>query len=179
MKTRCRGWRFGYLYRMALFGSIPTLRAQLASNPAIAAALTYVDEIFQPDSPVMARIKSVPVGEPLRIDLAHGVYAMEQAYLTKARAAARLESHLQYIDIQVIVEGDEQMAVTDVKYCAVVENLTPSKDLIFYRDVPDASLLRLRAGEAAVYFPVDAHMPCLLVDKPAIVRKTVVKVPVL
>ena len=54
-----------------------------------------------------------------------------------------------------------------------------TKDLIFYRDVPEASLLRLRAGEAAVYFPVDAHMPCLLVDKPAIVRKTVVKVPVL
>lgn len=56
---------------------------------------------------------------------------------------------------------------------ALFLNLTPT------RDVPEASLLRLRAGEAAVYFPVDAHMPCLLVDKPAIVRKTVVKVPVL
>lgn len=179
MKTRCRGVGFGYLYAMALFGSIPTLRSQLASNAAIAAAFAYIEEIFQPGSPIMARIKAVPVGETVRIDLPHGAYAMEQAYLTKARSAGRFESHLQYIDIQVIVDGAEIMAVTDVKHCSVSENLTPGKDLIFYRDVAEASSLHLRVGEAAVFFPADAHMPCLLVGKPAIVRKTVVKIPVL
>jgi YhcH/YjgK/YiaL family protein len=53
------------------------------------------------------------------------------------------------------------------------------RDLATYLDAADASQLRLRAGEAAVFFPVDVHMPSLRVGaEPALVRKSVVKVPV-
>ena len=39
-------------------------------------------------------------------------------------------------------------------------------------------LLRLRAGEAAIYFPEDAHMSSLQAAGPQLVRKAVIKVPV-
>jgi biofilm protein TabA len=163
---------------MAVFGSLSTVRAQLASNAAFAAAFAYLDELSPPGSPVLARLLALPVGESQRLDLAQGVFALEQAYLTKERSVARMESHLQYVDIQVVVAGTEAMAVTDVRHCTVTENLTPAKDLIFYQDVPAASLLWFTAGEAAVFHPADAHMPGLAVGTPAVVRKVVLKVPV-
>ncbi len=163
---------------MAIFGSLSTVRMQSAPSAAFAVAWAYLDEVFQAGSAANARLLGVPVGESRRIELTEGVFAMEQAYLAKDRSVARMESHLQYIDIQVIVAGVEAMAVTDVDQCTVTENLTPAKDLIFYRDLPSASLLQFRAGEAAVFHPADAHMPGIAVGAPTVVRKTVLKVPV-
>jgi beta-galactosidase beta subunit len=53
------------------------------------------------------------------------------------------------------------------------------RDLITYVDGTDASLLRSVAGQVAIFFPVDVHMPSLqLRAAPVLVRKSVVKVPV-
>jgi biofilm protein TabA len=59
------------------------------------------------------------------------------------------------------------------------EDLLESKDVCFFRDVQAASVWRVEEGEVAVFFPADAHMPSLALEAPAIVFKTVVKVPVL
>ena len=53
------------------------------------------------------------------------------------------------------------------------------KFALLYGDYAAASQLRFRAGEAAVFFPKDGHMPSLRAGATAqLVRKTVVKVPV-
>ncbi|MBI5381293.1 MAG: YhcH/YjgK/YiaL family protein [Opitutae bacterium] len=163
---------------MAIFGSLSSVRSQTARNAAFDAAFAYLDEFTRPDSAALARLKAVGVGESKRIDLAGGVYALEQAYMTKPRAQARMESHLKYIDIQVVMEGEELMAVADVARLRVTENQTPAKDMIFYADADVASVLRFGAGEAAVYFPADLHMPGVAIAAPSLVRKIVVKVPV-
>jgi biofilm protein TabA len=41
-----------------------------------------------------------------------------------------------------------------------------------------ASVLRMRAGDVAIFFPADGHMPSLHWRDGGLVRKTVVKVPV-
>jgi YhcH/YjgK/YiaL family protein len=89
-----------------------------------------------------------------------------------------MESHRKYIDIQVVWAGEEGMAVIDRTRLTVTEDLTPAQDLIFYRDSEAASLLRFGAGEAAVFYPADAHLPGLAIGAPALVRKVVLKVPV-
>ena len=53
-----------------------------------------------------------------------------------------------------------------------------AKDLTKHADTGAASVLRVRTGDVAVFWPEDAHMPALAVKGPALVRKTVVKVPV-
>ena len=164
---------------MALFGSLPTVRSQLINRPAFQTALAYVEEILRPGSPAHQRLQSVATGDSVRVELGDGIFALEQAYVAKPRAEGRWEAHHLYIDVQVVVSGDELMEVTEVSRLQVAEDLTPAKDLVFFGDYADGSVLRVRAGEVAVFYPADGHKPSLAAGTPAaLVRKTVVKVPV-
>ena len=42
-----------------------------------------------------------------KVDLSHGVFALEQVYETKPRAEGFFESHRKYIDVQFVFEGDQ------------------------------------------------------------------------
>jgi YhcH/YjgK/YiaL family protein len=164
---------------MAIFGTLGTLRAQLARPDHFAATLAYVAEALRPDSAVQARIARIAAGVTERVDLSGGAFALEQVYLTKPRTEGRWESHRAYIDVQVIVVGEELMEVADAAHLAVAEDFRPVKDLIFYQPFDGGSVLRVHAGEAAIFFPSDAHLPSLRTGAAgALVRKTVVKVPV-
>jgi biofilm protein TabA len=164
---------------MALFGSLAIVRRQLVDSPAFERALAYVEEILQPGSEANQRLQAIATGETGRVELGDGVFALEQAYIAKPPAEGRWEAHHVYIDVQVIVSGDELMEVTDVSRLTVDEDFTPAKDLLFFKACAGGSVLRMRAGELAVFYPVDAHKPSLASGEPAaLVRKTVVKVPV-
>lgn len=162
---------------MAIFGAFQEVKAEV-KDPRFAAALAYVAECLQAGSEAQARIGRIAAGVTERLDLAGGAFALEQAYVPKARAEGFFESHRKYIDVQVIVAGEEQMEVEDVARLVVTEDCTPERDLIKYADTATASILRLRAGDVAFFFPADGHMPSLHWRGAGLVRKTVVKVPV-
>lgn len=163
---------------MAIFGPASTVNSQLASDGRFAAALAYAAEATRKGSETHRRIGRVAVGVTERIELAGGAFALEQAYVPKARSEGFFESHRKYIDVQVIVEGEELMEVEDVSRLAISEDFTPERDLIKYADTPVASVLRMRTGDVAVFCPADGHMPSLHWRGTGLVRKTVVKVPV-
>lgn len=164
---------------MALFGTLPVVCRQLAGAPSFQRALAYVEDMLRPGSAAQARLLAVPVGETQRVELGDGMFALEQAYTAKPRTEGRWESHRVYIDVQVIVSGDEIMEVTEVSRLKIAEDLTPEKDVLFFEPYGEGSVLRMRAGELAVFYPADAHRPSLASGEPAsLVRKTVVKVPV-
>lgn len=164
---------------MALFGPLATIRRQLPDLPGFAAALDHAAAALDPASPVHRRIAGIAIDGTDRVELGGGVFALEQAYLSKPDTPdARWESHRRYIDVQVVVAGEELMEVTGTAGLAVAEDLTPGKDLIFYRPWGPGSRLRVAAGGVAVFFPDDAHRPSLAFGSPAPVRKVVVKVPV-
>jgi len=164
---------------MAVYGTLDTLRAQLARPEHFAVTLAYVAEALRPDSAAQARIARIAAGVTERVELSGGAFALEQVYLTKSRNEGRWETHRAYIDVQVVVAGEELMEVADAAHLVVAEDLRPAKDLIFYRPFDGGSVLHVRAGEAAVFFPSDAHLPSLRTGAAAtLVRKTVVKVPV-
>lgn len=164
---------------MAYFGTVATVATQAAPAEKFAAAFAYLNDLFAPDSEAAARVRSVAVGETRRVELAGGAFALEQAYWTKTRPEGFFESHRKYIDVQVIFEGEEFMEVIDLAHAREKVSYDADRDLIVHADSADASQLRLRAGEAAVFFPADVHMPCLKTGpEKSLVRKTVVKVPV-
>lgn len=163
---------------MAIFGPLTAVRAQLAHDPRFTAAFDYVATAMQAGSVERERIGRIAVGTTERIELAGGAFAMEQVYQPKARPDGFFESHRKYIDVQVIVEGEELMEVEDVSRLVVSDPYNPERDLIKYADTATASVLRMRAGDVAVYFPADGHMPSLRWRGQGPVRKTVVKVPV-
>lgn len=166
--------------RMAIFGSIATVRAQLAHDDRFQATFAYLDECFRPGTEAYKRVRATEAGKQGRTELAGGAFGLEQAYMSKQRPDAYFESHKLYIDVQVIVEGEEFIEVSDIAKLNVKEDKTPGKDVIVYHMADGASTtaLRLSTGEASVLFPVDGHMPSVAIKESAFVRKIVVKVPV-
>jgi YhcH/YjgK/YiaL family protein len=164
---------------MALFGSLATLRAQAPQTTGFTAAFAYAEALLRPASTALSGLRGLAAGASQRVELGDGVFAMEQVYETKPRADGFFESHRKYIDLQVVVEGEELIELVDASRIAVREPYASERDLIIYQDAPKTSQLRLVAGEAAIFFPVDVHMPSLrLCAAPTLVRKSVVKVPV-
>jgi biofilm protein TabA len=164
---------------MALYGSFETIRAQALPTPGFAIAFAYLTELLRADSAARQRIRAISPGEAKKIDLGSGVYAVEQVYETKPRADGFFESHRKYIDVQALVEGEELIEVADLARMKIREPFSEERDLVLYTDAVDASQLRLFAGQVAIFYPVDVHMPTLRLGAgPTLVRKSVVKVPV-
>jgi biofilm protein TabA len=165
---------------MALFGSLSAVRAQ--ASPAagdFGAAWTYLDELARSGSPVQQRVQALVAGDSQKHELTGGTFVIEQAYDTKPRADGFFESHRKFIDVQVIFAGDEVIEVADVAHATVRDAYNPTRDVIIYTDVPSATPVRLRANEAALFWPADVHMPGLRAGATAtLVRKCVLKVPV-
>jgi YhcH/YjgK/YiaL family protein len=125
------------------------------------------------------RVLGVAPGETNRVELGEGAFALEQSYHSKPRDQGKMESHISYIDIQVLLEGEEFIEVTEISTLTVKENLTPGKDVIFYQDTKITSPLRLSGhGATAIFYPRDGHMGGLAIGAPTLVRKIVIKVPV-
>jgi YhcH/YjgK/YiaL family protein len=163
---------------MALFGSLPTVHAQLAPSPAFQAAFDYVARCLSPGSAEAVRIASLPVGKTERVELGLNVFALEQAYEAKPPAEGKWEAHERFIDVQVVVSGRELMGVIDVSALRLTEDYRDERDLMFFAPAEGGSTLKVGPGGVAVFFPADGHMPSLADGAPALVRKTVVKVPV-
>lgn len=165
------------LGRMAIFGPYQQVRKQMI-GARFAAALAYVDEVLQAGSAAHQRAVRVSAGITERVDLDGGSFALEQAYEPKVRSDGFFESHRRYIDVQVIVAGEELMEVEDVSRLVVSQPYLEERDLIKYADPAVSSVLKMRAGDVAVFFPEDGHMPSLRWRAAGLVHKTVVKVPV-
>ncbi len=73
----------------------------------------------------------------------------------------RLESHTKYIDIQFICDGAEAMGYTKAEGLICTEDLSAEKDLVFYKNSDEAIKVRLHKNDFAVFFPQDAHAPCI------------------
>lgn len=162
---------------MAIFGSLTTIRGQLAQDPRFASALAYLAEMLEPGSAARARLNAIAVGVTEKIPLEGGAFALEQVYLSKPRSEVFFETHRKYIDVQAVLAGEESMEVVDLSRLTVNVPYDAERDLIKYLDYQPSSVLRAREGELAVFFPVDGHLS-RAVTTAVIVRKTVVKVPV-
>jgi YhcH/YjgK/YiaL family protein len=162
---------------MAIIGSIVTAKAQSHPASVFAPCFGYLDDLFRPDSSAARRLRGIAIGETQKIELGGGAFVLEQVYRTKSRSEGFFESHRKYIDVQVVFEGEEWMELADLSRCVGKHPYEAQRDLLVYNDVSGSRLL-VAEGDAAIFFPTDVHMPGLCAaNGPAVVRKTVVKVP--
>ncbi len=163
---------------MALFGTIGAVREQLISSSNFGVALEYLERVLTAGTTENERVKAVPAGEMRRVDLAPGVFALEQAYVGKPREEGKFEAHNRHIDLQAIVVGPERMDVTARSGLMVNDDQLETNDVCFMDDVTDASVWTVKSGEVAVFFPTDAHMPSLRLEEPITIQKSCVKVEI-
>ena len=162
---------------MALLGSLAAVRAQIADPARFAAAFACVEGCLRRGSDWHRRLEALADGQTERADLEGGAFALLQAYRTKPKEEGRWETHRAHIDVQALAAGRERMETADCSHLTLEEDLTPGKDVIFYRPFERGSSLLLEPGVVAVYFPPDAHLGQIAVAGPELVRKVVVKVP--
>jgi YhcH/YjgK/YiaL family protein len=93
----------------------------------------------------------------------------------KTEEAARMETHKNFIDIQIPIGAAETMGW---KALSALENITdpynPEKDLTFYADKA-TTFLNVQPYEFAVFFPEDGHQPGI---GEGVYRKIIVKIRV-
>lgn len=88
------------------------------------------------------------------------------------------EAHRHFVDVQFLVDGEELIGVaTEKAELAIHQPYNADRDIIFYRDAPNETLLLMKPGNFAVFFPQDLHRPNLMIDGPQAIRKVVVKIP--
>ena len=85
------------------------------------------------------------------------------------------ESHRKYIDIQYKISGTELMGVGQLDTMTEEVEAKPENDIWFHRGPMD--YITVSQGMFAVFFPNDAHAPCISpASGPNPVRKCVFKV---
>ena len=104
------------------------------------------------------------------------IFALVQEYVTQNEEEKNWESHEKYIDLQLIVEGQESMGYFPVDRLEVKEDQRPEKDMIFYKETLKGSNIKFTNGDYAIFFPEDAHRPGCALDECSRVKKIVVKV---
>lgn len=163
---------------MAFFGTLASAFEQLDPQ-RFAAALDYLEKAADPSTPEHRQLFACPLDQVEKIVLDDENFVLAQAYMTRSRDQGFFESHRKYIDVQCVLEGEEIMEVEPTQRLAVTQPYNDDKDVIKYADTSRASTLLLKKGDLAVFYPEDAHMPCLTAgENPCKVVKAVIKVAV-
>ena len=102
------------------------------------------------------------------------IFALPEKYITKNPENAAWESHRKYIDIQYMISGAENMGFVQSCYLDILEDYNQEKDVEYLNGLGD--FVQVGEGEFVVFFPDDAHMPCLKIKENEEVYKVVIKI---
>jgi biofilm protein TabA len=93
----------------------------------------------------------------------------------QGREGARLEAHHRYVDIQLTIDGSEEIGWRPAEACRRPAGpFDAEKDIGYFEDRPDTWLI-VPAGHFTIFFPEDAHAPF---GGRGPIRKAVVKIAV-
>lgn len=106
-------------------------------------------------------------------------YANVDEYMTKLHENCKLEAHKKYIDIQIIIDGIEELDYTDVKALKISEEYDSARDVMFFQKSERVmNKVILTSGKFVVLYPHEAHQPQMAYkNSPVTVKKVVVKIP--
>ncbi|MBE6290848.1 MAG: DUF386 domain-containing protein [Bacteroidales bacterium] len=140
--------------------NLKNLRDYASLNPLFAQAIDYIENT---DLKALAPGKIVLVENELIVNV--------NEIGPKTKEQAKLETHNEYIDIQIPLTGVEQMGYTqrtdlpEAEYDVV-------KDLTLYEGLAD-DYLTVKPGMFTLFFPSDGHAPGIT---PTGLKKIIVKV---
>ncbi len=93
----------------------------------------------------------------------------------RTREMAKLEAHRRYIDIQMVLDGIEEMGWKPLADCYnPVSEHSMEKDILFFHDAA-ASWISTPPDHFCIFFPEDAHAPLVSSGQ---IRKVIFKVAV-
>jgi YhcH/YjgK/YiaL family protein len=114
--------------------------------------------------------------EPGRYKIAgDDLIAIVEKVTAKTKDMAKLEAHRKYIDIQLVLEGNETMGWKPLADCLnPISEHSLEKDIRFFHDAP-VSYVPVPPDHFCIFFPEDAHAPLVGTGT---IRKVIFKIAV-
>ncbi len=140
------------------------------AHPRFARAFKFFEELME---------KGVEDGKYILegTEIPEEIYVNFMTCALKKSEAPIAESHDKYIDIQVLIDGDDIMYLP-LESLDVNED-RPEKDIKKYAPalLENCHKIKVCSGSFAVFFTNELHAPCMTdMNMPASVRKAVIKV---
>ncbi len=142
--------------------------------------LDYLDRIEQYDGCWPQLVEAVKFAETV-MDKEVGRYeqgnyfALVQEMETKLMSEKNYELHREYVDVHIVIEGEEVMGYEDITKLTPIDEYNETKDIQFLSG--EGQPVVIRPGMFSVVFPHDGHKPACCAETPAKLRKIVLKIP--
>lgn len=108
--------------------------------------------------------------------ICNGIKVMINEYETKELEKGIIECHRKFIDIQILLSGEEYIGINRKEKAKEKKEYNEEKD---YQELSgDYCLTKLETGYFVIFYPEDGHMPGIKVENKNKVRKIVFKIPV-
>ena len=106
-----------------------------------------------------------------------GGFFLIQTGQTKPMGEGHFEAHKQYADIQIVLDGSEDVAWAELSDLYEEIAYNPKKDALY---LSGATTHSMNIGKDMFYiaFPHDAHRPVRHINEPQSFKKIVLKLPV-
>lgn len=111
-----------------------------------------------------------------RHDINEGFYYNVQEYVTDGNTKKPYESHRKYVDIQMLISGEEILQVTDISGLRVCSEYDEVKDCVLYHPSDNAAGTILRPESVMMLYPKDAHRSMCIGKNTSKVKKIVGKI---
>ncbi len=106
------------------------------------------------------------------------IFIFANEYATKPAEETLYEAHRKYVDVMLMLEGEEKIAFCDIDAAGEITDPYDEKkgDYILAKEGCAPSEVIMHAGDVAIFFPADLHCPGRVIGSPVTVRKLVAKV---
>lgn len=106
-------------------------------------------------------------------------YANIDVYETKEYDICFPEAHKRYIDIQMLLSGEERLDFANISELSIKDEYDEERDIMFFHNPEKMNTLYLKKGYFALLYPTDAHKPQIKSSENSqTVKKVVVKIAV-
>lgn len=129
-------------------------------------------------SPTLLRIIRTALGKkPETLDtgryeiLENDVYMNVMSFFTEADDAKLAELHEQYIDIQILMKGEERVLYGFSGSAQLCEELHRNADYQLCGKIQNEQSIKLFPGMFAVFFPHEPHKPGLCINEKTEIKK--------
>lgn len=98
-----------------------------------------------------------------------------QEYNSKEPKDARWEAHRKFIDLQLVIDGKEQMGIMPLSEATHAGEYNAEKDVVFYGE-NNGAIYAANKQQFFLFFTSDLHRPCMKDELSSPVKKLVMKI---
>ena len=111
-----------------------------------------------------------------KLYLQEDVFLFTAEVVTETLDMRRSEIHRDFMDIQILLEGEEKFGYSCKGYETITDDQLDTNDVAFVDNIIDEKYVDLAAGDFAIFYPNQPHRPMICVDTPKPIKKIIVKV---